>query len=154
MHLLGEKIAFERLLPDEAPHHGWRELYDSQAGMRAHGARLGLARSRPGIFMLAEMLQGPVSELGQKLAFLAKNAGDWEQGSGGSSAAGIHAMTPKSMGVSGDRLGGMGTFNALASMHMKPTLATGMYGGWGSGDVGSLMSSYQSMAAGGGPVGW
>ena len=157
MHLLGTKLAFERLAPDEAPHHGWRELHNSMAGWRSHGARTALAARSPGLFFLAETLQGPVSEAAAKIAavreFL-KHGGEWEQGSGGSAAAGVHSMTPKSLGISGDRLGGMGTFNALASMSMKPTLATGMYGGWGGGDASSVIGAYQTMGAGGGAVGW
>lgn len=145
---------------DIAPHMSWRDAHRSLEESMRFPARARMARDKPGLFLLTSLfknasLEDVATRLAQVRGIL-KEGGEWEQGSGGSSAAGVYSMTPQSLGVPGSGLGGQGAFNSIASMQMRPTLASGMYGGWGGpggGDVGGVINSYRTMA-GGGPVGW
>lgn len=140
---------------------GWRGVWGGLKRHESEGGKARMARKAPVTFVastaLSHLFKGAsLQEAAEKLAQIRswwqqKQAGEWEQGSGGS-AAHVISLTPQSLGVSGGGLGGSGVLQNIASMQMRPTMAGGMYGGWGGGDASSVVNAYRGAA--GGTVGW
>jgi hypothetical protein len=123
------------------------------AGVRA-GRLARVGRLHPALLLAGTLLsKDTFKSAKEKVAALqevldkqaARRGAGWDEDGGAQG----YAMTPKALGVSGGRLGGAGLFSEMVGQSMRPTFATGMYGGWGGPPrVQDAIASYRAAAEG------